>query len=450
MLDELIKQLLIFGVLCGLCASMPTNTSAAEGTPGIGRTSATVSAPEPVRPPIAAESVKPPGAAEPVKPPGAAAQMKFLPKTPGIARIALLLPLRSDTLSTAANAIKSGFMAAYERERDGFVINVIETSDTASEVAAIYSDVLAQHELVVGPLSRSGVTAIAHGVNISKPTIALNQPEPRTMAGGGDSPLPAKLLVMGLSIEEEARQVATWAGNDKPAGKAFVVSANVAWQRRAAKAFAGQWQRMGMEVQAMELAVNEGYLNVAGLVQLKARLQNEKPSLIFVALNADQTRQLRSTIGREIALYGTSQLNALALSDQELTDSDPEMEGVRLLDLPWLLQADHMAVMVYPKPVASAEQKRSADLERLYALGIDAYRVARQVGLNEARESGDARNSAKTAILRNSENPPGQFEIDGVTGKLSINFGKDSARFERVEMQAVYQDGVPTPLVNAR
>jgi len=36
------------------------------------------------------------------------------------------------------------------------------------------------------------------------------------------------------------------------------------------------------------------------------------------------------------------------------------------------LQADHAAVMIYPRQVIAADQKRSADMERLYALGIDA------------------------------------------------------------------------------
>ena len=94
-----------------------------------------------------------------------------------------------------------------------------------------------------------------------------------------------------------------------------------------------------------------------------------------------------------------------------------ELDGVRLLDLPWQVQRDHPAVMVYPHPV----QAGTADMERLYALGIDAYRVAREI----------------------SRKPAGRFSIDGVTGRLTVDFGQGPARFERVEQPAVFQHGVP-------
>ena len=94
---------------------------------------------------------------------------------------------------------------------------------------------------------------------------------------------------------------------------------------------------------------------------------------------------------------------------------------MRLLDLPWKIQRDHPAVMVYPQPVMAG----SADMERLYALGIDAYRVAREIG----------------------RHPSGRFHLDGVTGKLTIDFGRGPASFERVEPTAIYQNGVPQAAV---
>jgi outer membrane PBP1 activator LpoA protein len=68
--------------------------------------------------------------------------------------------------------------------------------------------------------------------------------------------------------------------------------------------------------------------------------------------------------------------------------------------------------------LASADQKRSADLERLYALGIDAYRVAREIALDRTR-----------------------FEIDGVTGRLIVRMDSPDRRFERIVQPAVYRDG---------
>ena len=41
------------------------------------------------------------------------------------------------------------------------------------------------------------------------------------------------------------------------------------------------------------------------------------------------------------------------------------------MDMPWFVQPDHPAVMVYPAPDA----RMAVEQERLYALGIDAYRL---------------------------------------------------------------------------
>ncbi len=340
-------------------------------------------------------------------------------------RIALLLPLRSASLGQAAETVRAGFMAAHAREQDGASVSVIESSDDAEEVVSDYIGALATHDVIVGPLSRSSVSAIAQSGTVRKPTIALNQPEPAAK-NAVDSSLPPLMLAMGLSVEDEARQVARWLSTEQPGAKVFVLTARAAWQRRAAKAFSGEWQALGLASQPMELSTaSGGTLNAGGLEQLRQRISKEQPSAMFIALDAQQTRQLRSAIGDALALYGTSQLNPYALSDSASAEPLSALNGVRLIDMPWQLQADHPAVMVYPRSVPESGQQRSADLERLYALGIDAYRVAREIGANHTH-----------------------FDIDGVSGKLAVSFGDGMPSFKRTELPAIVQDGVILPLLN--
>jgi outer membrane PBP1 activator LpoA protein len=231
------------------------------------------------------------------------------------------------------------------------------------------------------------------------------------------------MLAMGLSIEEQARQVADWARAETAGSKAFVLSTGTAWQQRAARAFGAQWKARGREFEPLELAGSGGFFDARALSQLKRRVQAEKPAMLFVALDAAQARQVREVLGNEAPIYGTAQLNPHALRDWQGAERMSEMNGVRLLDMPWQLQPDHTAVMVYPRPLVNPDQKRSPDMERLYALGIDAYRVAREIALN------------RTA-----------FEIDGVTGRLKVNFGRGPTRFQRIEPTAVYRDGMVVPL----
>lgn len=337
-----------------------------------------------------------------------------------LASIALLLPLRSGPLGAAADAVRSGFLNAYERDKSGLAVTVIEAADTPSDMLAAYSTASKKFDILVGPLSRTGLSAIIQNGQVEKPTIALTQPD---FSGGKDLALPPQLLPVGLSIEAEARQVASWVGADYAPGKVLVLSTSAAWQKRVANAFAQQIQGSGLHAEVVTLNLENGVFNVDALTQLQQRVEGDQPRLLFAALNADQTKQIRIAIGDQTPIFGISQLNPLTLDDNNPEHQIPELNGVRLVDIPWQVQPDHPAVMVYPRQEVAADQRRNADLERLYALGIDAFRIAREVA---------ARNSV--------------FQIDGVTGKLNVRFGVGAPSFERVEPTAIYQNGIVMPL----
>lgn len=409
MLLKYVKVLLLASVIGGLCSCAQVNT-----------TRPVVSVPAPVMAGPAPQEIPVPAQPLPIPPPAVVA-LPSSAATPAPSRIALLLPLRSSGLGQAANVVRAGFMAAYEREQaSGLSLTVVETTEAAQDVLSGYNIAALNHDIVVGPLTRSGVTAILQGGGVGKLTIALGQPD---SPGDVEFMLPQKMLVIGLSTEDEARQVANWARTDFALAKAFTVSTGTAWQRRAARAFAAEWRRDGAPLEATELATAGGFLDANGLLQLRKRIEAERPAFLFVALDASQTKQLREAIGSEMLLYGTSQLNPYALADWATVERMHDMNGVRLVDIPWQLQPEHPAAMVYPRLVVSADQRRSADMERLYALGIDAYRVAREIALNRT-----------------------QFDLDGVTGKLKIDLNRSTMRFERTEVPAMYQDGVVLPM----
>ncbi|WP_426106835.1 penicillin-binding protein activator [Massilia sp. TSP1-1-2] len=396
----------------GLCAPMQANTSGAP--PGSRAADATAPRAVPnalpnALPPLAAA----PGASVqtmPVETPDSAfsGTSSTTPTGRAPVRIALLLPTRAEALRLPAEALRAGFMAAYEHEREGVVVNVIETSDDTDETLNAYMAAKKDNDIIVGPLSRAGVGAVAASGTVSKPTIALNHPDGR----GIDNPIPPNMLVIGLSIEDEARQVAQWAAAEHPGTSALVVSGNSPWQRRLAAAFAAQWKQLGNQVQLAELTASNGYLSDAAIVQLKARVDTEMPAIMFAALDAEQARQVRAILGSELPAYGASSVNPGLTAGGSM----PELDGLRLLDMPWQIQGDNPAVMVYPRFLGAG---RTPDLDRLYALGIDAFRVTLQI----------------------AKKPVSAFRIDGVTGRLTVNFGNGTARFERVEPGAVYQSG---------
>jgi outer membrane PBP1 activator LpoA protein len=374
-----------------LCASDAPNTSAQQEQP----------APPQEKHPRAEEVVKLPAAS-------ATADLPAIPPVPAI-RIALMLPLQSEALAVPAEAVRAGFMAAWERERDGIVVTVVATGDTPQQALEAYASAAEANDIVVGPLARSAVSALAASALVKKTTIALNYPEARAK-------VPPQMLVMGLSIEDDARQVAAWAADEHPGASALVLTAPSPWQKRLATAFMAQWKQLGRSAQLVELPASNGYLSEAALGQLKLRVEAEPPALLFAALDADQLRQVRAIVGGDFPFYSTASGNPCTAPGAAMA----ELDGLRLLDLPWVVQTDHPAVMVYPRRTGTG----TLDLDRLYALGIDAFRVAREAA-----------------------NKPGQsFRLDGVTGRLSIAITPAGSSFERVQPSAVYQAGAYKPV----
>ncbi|MDB5989102.1 MAG: glycosylase [Herbaspirillum sp.] len=383
MSGKLIRMLLLSGVVTGLCASVQANTTNTPDDPSL------ISV-------AAAASFTPPAAA-PVK-------------------IALLLPVRSGIFGAAADAVRTGFLTAYEHDKQGVIVNLVESGDTPAEMLRTYLAALGGNDVIVGPLSRNGAAAIAQSGKVDKPTVALTQPE-----GEIESALPPKMLVAALAVEEEARQAAAWTDRERIGGKIFAVSTSIAWQRRTVKAFMAQGKVLGLDVTPLELSAANGALSASGLVQLKQRMDTDHPALLFVALGAQQATQLRSAIGTDTPLYGISQLNPRNQSDDP-SMREPVLDGVKLLDIPWQVETDSPVVATYPRPIIEDPKQHNADLDRLYALGIDAYRIALEIGRGKK-----------------------SFDIDGVTGKLNISIDSFGSHFQRLETRAVYQNGIVVP-----
>lgn len=373
-----------------LCAPGQANTSAS----GPSQTTA-ASTPQP---PLAR-----PGAPEQAPPAPAQPLARQAP-----ARIALLLPLHSKSLGLPAQAVRDGFLAAFDRDRDGLQVDVVSTGDSPDDTLSAYQRAAAGSDIVVGPLARSAVGAIATSGAIAKPTIALNRPEQGVT-------LPPRMLAIGLSIEDEARQAAEWAAREHPQGRALILAGSGSWQQRAAQAFELRWSELGRNSHLAEVPSDDGKVDAEALDVVRTRMEIDPPELMFAALDATELRQVRTVLGTGTVCYAASPANPGRQPGQAM----PELDGLRLLDLPWEVQPQHQAVMVYPR---LAEGSHTLEIDRLYALGIDAFRIARALALR----------------------PDAPVELDGVTGKLSAALDSPAA-FQRTEAATVYRNGAFEP-----
>ncbi len=89
-----------------------------------------------------------------------------------------------------------------------------------------------------------------------------------------------------------------------------------------------------------------------------------------------------------------------------------DLNDIRFVDMPWLLQADHPAVMTYPR----ANPPLTIDNERLYALGVDAFRL--------------------TQLLL-TDNVTNALPLDGVSGQIQLR----NHIFQRVATPAIFVQG---------
>lgn len=336
-----------------------------------------------------------PGAASAARRPEAPPAVPLDP-TAAVAHIALLMPPRSSAFGRAAEAVKLGFLAAAKTQGNApLPIRVYAVTDENDSVVSNYRGALvAGARLVVGPLTRSGVTALASGAPVSVPTLALNVPD-RAVS------LPRNLYVLSLHVEAEARQVAQLAVKEGRLN-AFTIIGETLLLRRIHQAFVEEFSRLGGKV----IAEYRFTSDAAGLARLRQAVGLEVADMAFLALDFSRARIVRPYLGT-LALYATSQVNP----GQAGPLAGFDLANVRFLDMPWLLQPDHPAVMVYPR----REFHDALDLERLYALGIDAFRIG-------------------SALLRGQT----ALTLDGVTGQLSLG---DDHQFVRALTGAQFADG---------
>jgi outer membrane PBP1 activator LpoA protein len=313
--------------------------------------------------------------------------------TAQVPHIALLLPVNSKIFGRHATALRDGFRAAAKIQGNASIAvrEYAVTENVANVLEGYRAAVAAGAQVIVGPLTRDAVTALAFGEPVPVPTLALNVPD-------NTGRNPGNLYLLSLQIETEARQVAQIAWGD---GRrtAVTVSGGGPVERRMQAAFAGEFMRLGGRV-----ATDVAYAPDPEKLKTVAR---NTADMYFLALSYTEARTVRPYLGAT-PVYATSSVHA---GDQgPLAGFD--LAGVNFVDMPWLLEPNHPAVMIYARPKLG-----SMDLERLYALGIDAWRIA-QLLLTGVRD----------------------IRLDGVTGQLTL--GADGY-FERELVSGRYNESRP-------
>ncbi len=346
--------------------------------------------------------------------------------------IALILPL-SGSLSSAARAVRDGFMTAwFEQPTPRPRVLVLDSGSGADTALAVYERaVAAGADMVVGPLSKEAVASLARMINPGRPLLALNYLDL-------NQPAPANFFQFGLAPEDEAQQVAERALSDGHR-RAVALIPEGDWGNRTLGAFRQRFESQGgklIDVEFYPSGLSDFSEPVKRLLKLEASSQRKRsldsvlgdgiefsgspgslPDFVFVAAQPQQARLIRPQFrflgASQIPLYATSLVYEGSASPRR----DADLDDIRFCDMPFLLgtgddasRRDRMSNL-WPDTFARHT--------RLYAFGHDAARLA----------------------LRLSSG--GERSINGATGLLHV--GQDG-RIHRKLLWARFTGGRPQPL----
>jgi outer membrane PBP1 activator LpoA protein len=313
------------------------------------------------------------------------------PPGPAIARatgnaIALVLPLESPTYGRAASAVKAGFVAAAARAGASTRVQVVSHGDDGvlpAFAAAAQSGVA----LAVGPLTRDDLKIVLAMSPLRPRMLALNQSDE-------GAPLPGGVYALTLAVEQDAELLMRVARGDGVKAIA-VVGSDAPFQRRFTQSFVAAWRREGG-------AVPHEYrfdANPEQLGALRRELATQPTDAVLLAVDASEAALAKSFLRGRV--YASSQVTD-GLPAQMLYD----LENVRYIEVPWLAEPDNPAFAGVPRA-----DYDDPVLERLYALGIDAFALAQMLA---------------------EPTPPDRIELDGATGHLSLLPSRAFAREGRV------------------
>jgi outer membrane PBP1 activator LpoA protein len=316
--------------------------------------------------------------------------------------IALLLPLNSTSLGPSAKSVSQGFQAAASVQASDLPIRIYSDFNEPATVVSAYRNAIANGAVaVVGPLTRDGIHQLVEEKNIPVPTLTLNVIE---------GLVPPQMYFFGMAVDGEARQIAKQA-KQQGFKQAIVIYAKDSISQRLQFAFEDKWTHSGGTI----LREIEYSNDTAVFSDIAAT----PDTMVFFATDSKKTRTVHSYVPVNLPCYGTSQL--FTGNDEKLLNFD--LNEIRFVDMPWLMQTDQAAVTTYPH----ANPPLATDQERLYALGIDAYRLINVLIANQT----------KTAL-----------PLPGVTGTIRLNgrtFVRDAVPSLFVQGHAQAADAPVTP-----
>lgn len=281
-------------------------------------------------------------------------------------KLVVILPGQGP-VADAANAVRAGLRAAHGADDTGakptlkFIAN-----DQPGKLAEVYGKAIGEGATqVIGPLLKPEVDTLVAGPALKVPTLALNQ---TTDPGKTTN----NLYQFALDPETEAVEVANKA-KARGLTRALMLAPKDAADQRRADAFRREWARLGGTL------VAEARFNPAAASPAEPwgkMLAKGGADFLFLDADGEQARKVYPAVRTRAATLPVIAPSAVYSGAADAA-RDKDLDGLYFVTSPWLL-----GIGAANDPLARATLKGgTAYLEtplglRLYAMGIDAYRLA--------------------------------------------------------------------------
>ena len=209
---------------------------------------------------------------------------------------------------------------------------------------------------IIGPLTKKAVKKLVTTNLNFVPTICLNV-VPET------EEIDKNIFLFGLQIENEAKKLAKLAFSEG-GRKILTVAEDSSVYQRFLRSVENEWLS-----QSGEIIAQFSYTDLNNdMSRINELLEDTEADTILIAVSPDAAQSLRPYLGTRLPIYAPSIIHTSRIDKLRMHD----LEEVRFLEMPWIIDKKS-------KFVTGRGKGQSLQLERFYALGIDAYQITSMI-----------------------------------------------------------------------
>ena len=317
-------------------------------------------------------------------------------------KIAVLMPNADNPLNVFAQAIVKGIRAENKQLSTPHEIILLPRKIGQSTLSHLQDASLMGASVAIGPITRDDVNEISELPFLPLPVVSLNLPE-------DDVKSPELLMNFSLSLEEEAKQVAymaiqSLAKENKDSLNIVLFEGASPINQRVANTFEQALAEESISITRIPITKElltlpklyevknfssltlgtkslpdtaEGYENAKqyneNLTQSFSKLGSSSYSAVFLVTDARTAALIKPRLPRDTRVWGTSMINPGNPEQSVIASLAFDLQNTGFVDAPLILRYNNQDF----KASFGETPPNSLIARRLFAFGVDAYRLAR-------------------------------------------------------------------------